>query len=428
MLRRRGGDLFEMLESEGRLPVKVVPIRFPIAEETYEVMQVINEPIGLVERYILEAIIEFGPCLNDDITNLLSVDGGLISDIIDGLIKSGVDVAKDGNRYSAGESLRASIAQRQFAKRVQQQRSFIVNPLTGNLLPIKFLKDSNHWLVPFVTESEEGEAGNWMRVRIGDRALNGSRSLSQKLMSSDIEEREKLGIPEGGVELVDDTCLDRKLYSVLAFAVITKKLEVEVYSAVDFTIRLSCEETSSLDYWNQLCHDVQPWVFAKPRSIKEVAEHFAQNLKGVECRQVNGRTLAVSVQNPEEALSVDSRNETEEFGAMAKLQRNLINGWYWNVKDFGVLRLIAGDAATESRLVVLRGVIGLRQLFRNRRPTEKNAIIAWWKEFKSASSSRFCDREDILSISLDDLLVEAEKVPDLRFLDWLDDVVSVDDE
>lgn len=424
MVRRRGGELFEELSSAGRLPVKIVPLRFPIAEETYEIFQSVNEPMGMVERYILEAITEFGPCVIDDIASLLSLDRNLITDMVDGMIKADVDLTRDGDQYSAGNSLRAAIGQRQLMKRVQHRRCFTVNPLTGDLLPIKFIQESERWIVPFVTENEEGESTNWLRVRIGDRALNGGRSLARKILSTDVVERTQLGIPEGAVELVDETCLDRKLYSILAFAVVTQQWDVEVYSAYDFSLALSDEATSSLDYWHQICHDVQPWIFDEPSPSDEVAEFFVQNLKGVQCRAVDDSTLAVSVQNPDEVLVVDSRNEPSESMAMSMLQIDLINGWYWSVKDFGVLRLIAGDAKTEIRLFILRAVARLRELFRKRTATEKLVLGDWWEEFKAASSGRFCNEESIRSITFDSLLAVAEQVPDIRFLEWLDDATS----
>ncbi len=423
-VRRRGGDLFEKLSSEGRMPAKIVPIRFPIAEETYDVVQAINEPMGMVERYILEAICEFGPCSSDDIAGLLSLDQSLIADMISGLIKAEVDIDQNGAQFSAGQSLRASIKDQRLAKRVRHRRTFVVNPLTGDLLPINFIDNSDRWLVPFVTENEEVESSDWLRVRMGDRAISGSSSLASVLLSTDTEDRVVFGIPEGGISIIDDACLDRKLYSVLAFAVVTQESNIEVYSAVDFSIPLSDEDTSGLDYWNQVCHDIQPWVFAQPRTIDEVAEFFAQNLDGVECRAMDATTLAVSVQEPDEALVVDSRNEPSDSGAMNMLQMDLVNGWYWNVSDFRIVRVVAGDAETESRLVVLRAVAKLRELFRSRTPADTLTLVDWWEGFKTNSSFRFCAQKDIQSIDFDRFLAEAEKVPDTPFLDWLDDASS----
>ena len=109
---------------------------------------------------------------------------------------------------------------------------------------------------------------------------------------------------------------------------------------------------------------------------------------------------------------------------MSMLQMDLVNGWYWSVNDFGVLQMIAGDAKTESRLVVLRGVAKLREHFRKRTATNKFELGDWWEEFKAASSGRFCKQQDIRSITFDNLLAEAEQVPDIRFLEWLDDATS----
>ena len=88
-VRRRGGDLFDELKSAGEQPLKIVPVRFPIAEETYEIVQVVNEPMGMVERYVLEAISEFGPCDYTDIHNLLGLDTELIGDMVEDLSKAG---------------------------------------------------------------------------------------------------------------------------------------------------------------------------------------------------------------------------------------------------------------------------------------------------------------------------------------------------
>ena len=73
-VRGRGGDLYDKLSNLGQTPRKIIPVRFPIAEETYEIVQLVNEPMGMIERYILEAICAFGPCSDRDIEGLLGLD------------------------------------------------------------------------------------------------------------------------------------------------------------------------------------------------------------------------------------------------------------------------------------------------------------------------------------------------------------------
>lgn len=423
-VRRRGGDLFDELSAMGESPLKIVPVRFPIAEETYEIVQVVNEPMGMVERYILGAISEFGPCQFADIENLLGLDQSLIGDVVENLIQAGVDVRRDGDRVFAGDSLPDSIHRKMLKKRVKHRRTFVVNPLTGDLLPITYIDNSSRWLAPFVTENEEEGSSNWLRVRLGDRAIGGVRSVVEALSSTDIERREQLGIPEGAIKLCDPTCLDRQLYSAIAFAVVTRNKGVEVYSAVDFSIRLSNEETSGLSYWNLACHDVQPWVFDKPKSSDETAAYFAKNLDGVECRADGEDTLAVSVQLPEKVLRVDSRNGTSDSETMNMLQMDLINGRFWSVNDFSIWRVVAGDLETESRLVVLRAVEKLRELYRNRTQADSFVLVDWWREFQANTSWRFRGADGIQAIELESFLAEAEQVPDTLFLDWLEDVAA----
>ena len=423
-VRKRGGELFKELSSAGTIPVKIVPVRFPVAEETYEVEQAIQEPMGMVERYILKAICEFDPCSTDDIANLLSLDRSLVADMIDGLIKAGVDLDKSKTLFSPGQSLRASLEIQKLSKRVRHRRTFVVNPLTGDLLPITFINESDRWLVPFSTDDEERESTEWLRVCLGDRATGGRRSLINALASMDTAERKIVGIPEGGITLSNEACLDRKLYSVLAFAVVTQELSVTVYSAGDFSLQLSNKGTSNLDYWHRCCHHAQPWVFATPDSSDEAAKFFAQKLDGVRCRAVDSCTLAVSVQNPNDVLVVDSQNAPSDSNEMNMLQMDLVNGWYWKRRDFRIMRLIAGDAATESRLFVLQSIASLRELHRQRKPADAIVLGDWFKKLKDHCACRFGGKSEVDKINLDSLMVEAEKVPDTRFLDWLDDVLD----
>ena len=423
-IRRRGGDLFHDLLSRGDDPVKIVPICFPIAEETYEVIQVVTEPIGMVERYVVEAICKFGPCSADKIARLLSLDPDLVSEVIQRLVDADADIIPEDRRFSAGRSLRDANRDGRLAKRVRHQRSFIVNPLTGDLLPIDFLDRNSRWMVPVVPENDESNPKDWLRCRIGDRASGAEQALVEALLSTDTEVRRSLGIPEGGVSLTDDFCHDRKLYSLVAFAVIARTLTVKVVSAIDISTPLSDTDTSDLAYWDRISHGVGPWVFAEPAPIDGTVEHLQRSLDGVECRSTDPDTVAVSIQNPDDALFVDNRNAGSGSDPMNRLQMDLINGWYWNVYDFRIVRLIAGDAATEERLMILRGVHQLRDLFRSRTPSSSLTLVDWWEDIKSDFPIKFCNRENILSIDLDTLLAEAERVPDTKFLDWLDDASS----
>ncbi len=423
-VRRRGGDLFDELKSAGEQPLKIVPVRFPIAEETYEIVQVVNEPMGMVERYVLEAISEFGPCDYTDIHNLLGLDTGLIGDMVEDLIKAGVEISRDGVSVTSGERLRDSIRKQTLDKRLLHRRTFVVNPFTGDLLPITFINDSSRWLVPFVTDKEESESSDWLRIRIGDRAINGRRSVVEALSCTDIQRREQIGIPEGAIELGDETCLDRKLYSALAFAVLTRDKRVEVYSAADFAIRLTDQEAGTMAYWNLACNDSKRRVFNEPKSIEETAAHFIKNREGVECFVVDEQTLAIKLQCPEKVLCVDSRQETSESGAMNMLKIDLVNGWFWNVKDFSVWSVIAGDVETESRLIVLRGIKKLRELYRSRALPNSLILTDWWLDFQSSSTWRLRREAGIQAIELDKFLDEAEQVPDTRFLDWLEGVAT----
>ena len=51
--------------------------------------------------------------------------------------------------------------------------------------------------------------------------------------------------------------------------------------------------------------------------------------------------------------------------------------------DYRIWRLLAGDAKTQSRIVVLRGIEKLRELNRHRTDAESLVLADWWREFQS---------------------------------------------
>lgn len=183
-------------------------------------------------------------------------------------------------------------------------------------------------------------------------------------------------------------------------------------------LALTCNQVS------RACHGVEPWVFAEPMTIDDTAKSFARNLEGVHCRADAEDTLAISVQQPDRVLRVGGRKEISESGAMSMLQIDLINGWSWRKKDFSIYRVVAGDFETESRLVIIRAVDELRKIHRThyRNQSDSFALAPWWDEFQTTFASRFVDAAENRILKLDDLLVEAERVPDMQFLAWLEDV------
>ena len=72
--RRR---LLELIRSRRRPGAprlaRAFPLAFPIADVTYEVSQRLPEPIGLVQRYALDALCRFGPCTAADLDELLGL-------------------------------------------------------------------------------------------------------------------------------------------------------------------------------------------------------------------------------------------------------------------------------------------------------------------------------------------------------------------
>lgn len=419
-IRSEVARLYEELSQSGCQPSKIIPLRYPIAEEEFEIEQVIVEPVGMIERYILQAICKFGPCKIDDINNLLELDHSLIRDLISQLMKAGVQLSWEGELISADESLGDLLKQQKLKRTVKHLRTFIVDTGSGKLLPINYLDRNRNWIFPLTEKHQDPSGGKFARVRIGDRAINGTEALRRALVDTDTNVRVSLGIPDGGTRLTKPTYQKRSLSAVLAFAVVVGD-EVKIYSAENFSIRLTSSDTSNLKYWQKVCEN-QGKFFDEPTSIEELADQLSFDLKGVKCSADEYGALLVTVDEPDKLWGEMDQLDQYAIHRLNDLKSDLVRGLHWNDEDFTICRIVAGDRKTAAKILILKGVEELLRCYRRRKTLQNFSIDIWWKEYQKDFLPHAEDDRGETQIDLSQLLLAADDVPDTNFLDWLEDV------
>ena len=112
---------------------------------TYEVHQRLPERIGLVTRYAIDALCQFGPCSPKELDEFLGLGEDLSGVVLEGLLAIDSDVTNLGEKFVAGPSAAERLKSGFLGREVRHPRVFVVNGLTNTLLPIGFWDAHECW-------------------------------------------------------------------------------------------------------------------------------------------------------------------------------------------------------------------------------------------------------------------------------------------
>ena len=141
-------QLFEVLDArpeEAASTVRAIPLGFPVVEVTYSLCERVPEKIGLIRRYLLEAICRFGPCGPAQLDAMLGLGEDVISKTLGEIEHVVPGLLRQGGEFSANDEVRQLLDSEQFTRVVTHRRDFLINGLTGMVLPINFLKSQADW-------------------------------------------------------------------------------------------------------------------------------------------------------------------------------------------------------------------------------------------------------------------------------------------
>lgn len=352
---------------------KIIPIAFPVLQSTWKAKIATTESSGLIDRYILRVIKEFGPCDIKRIDELLCLGEDRIRHALTEMEKLGSPIIHNANVYS----IAANGDIEHFHVEQEHDFTFCINGISGDLLPIDFCRkskgaeiyDSGEERTPYIKLSP---------------IVSGSESKLMSLRSGTDTKSFSEGIPDGFVCLAEKNPKAEFCRYFLSFAVITEDRAVSVFCAGDNSIRLN-----SIDNYLERIPDIERLL--DKEDVLEI------QLPGLSVKQ-NKNTVYIEVLD----LTLWNCFGTEEkTNQSIFFMRNFIgNGWFWDNSNrkFSHYLLLPADEKTAEALFTRKASFELERTYSNldtRQDTEK-----WLQDyFESFNNHR------IKCPSLDDILM-----------------------
>ena len=366
---------------------KIIPIAFPVLQSTWRARIAISESSGLIDRYILRALKDFGPCDIKRLDELLCLGEERIEHAINEMERFGSPIVRTANMFSFApdgdiESFRI-IQEHDF--------TFCINGLSGDLLPIDFCKKSKQ------TEINNIEEEYTLYIKMLP-ITSGAESKLATLCSGTDSQKAGEGIPDGFVDLMDKTPRNESCRYFLAFAVLTIDGTITVFGASNAVIILN----SINNYLEQI-----PEIKQLLKKTDTIDIHST----GLILKQ-DKTIVYVKVQNHDlwNCFATDDSTDPAIF-----LMRDFIkNGWLWDIssKKFSHYILLPEDEATAKALFVCRASFELEHCYSNI-DTRHDAEI-WLHELYERFNNRMIACPD-----LDDVLAPLLKSPNSEVRDFV---------
>ncbi len=332
--------------------------------------------------------------------------------------------------FSASEEVRRLLNGDQFTRIVTHSRTFVINGLTGGLLPISFWKSHADWqLYPSPENPEKlfkrasGEATK-VNVKIVDRAATGREELQRVIESGDVMWRQEYGVPPGTFEVPSEP--ERiELSWVLAFLLLKADSTCELYSAHRSPVNLLDDATSDRDYLRQVCQSLKPWMLDT-----ESARSHLQKWSDVVSESGEaglGRTpgeVLVRLFDPDRTLRFEDSRTRGQDKTLTRLCQALLRGRVWDPYTCNLMRIVPGNAATASRTALIRGVYDLRSAIRplvfapGTMPSLN--LVAWWDEWQRQYAQGLPQQSIPPRLTTATLLECADSLRDTEFLEKLE--------
>ena len=168
---------------------RIIPVAWPMLKSEWDVIVSVSESIGLVDRFVLRALRDFGPCTVKELDELLCLGRDRTESALGEMVRVGAPITKSGSRYFVQEGIEID----SFKTEHEHAFLFLINGLTGDFLPFSFAVRAKRAVL-----SEEDLVNMPMIVRINP-VLTGVESPALKSMdlSKAIRASAAEGIPFG---------------------------------------------------------------------------------------------------------------------------------------------------------------------------------------------------------------------------------------
>ena len=189
---------------------RIIPIAFPVMEVEHTVKIRKDEPLGLIERYVLESIARFGPIKISEVAGLMGLKESDIKLILSDLKRFPSTMIREEDVLSAPKGTLERIADGKLISETKKTDAYFVNGLSGKLLPSKEIDETKaskrQWLKVDLSGDKPKVLDSSDKIReefcwILPSGTDGRDDLERVVTSTDVAERASVGIPEGAVSV-----------------------------------------------------------------------------------------------------------------------------------------------------------------------------------------------------------------------------------
>jgi len=414
----------------GNLPVRAWAMGFPIVESALGVKVRITEPVGLAERRLLFGVQRFGPVTPGRLNDLLGLGEGLIRDLLRRIAGycEGLHEENGTWRLTSGVDIGSM---QEFSKEVVQMMRFVVNGLTGRLMPVKFWEGRETdrlFLDPRQTDGpllDSAGRPTAVVLKMADRNVQGESDLEDKIREASIEEKERLGIPVNALQLTEEVG-DLRVCWLPAFLLLGKDGTVAVFDADEEPELLTTPEFEAREYWERLLAAI-PSFRLKQFTTSVDGSALIEDMRGwwpseAEIKLVDG-ALRISASDPVALLNVETGNGTANDSGRRALQKGLIEGIFWHMRSGALQRIMPGDIRVAAEVCLLRAVDDLARELRakdNAQHLDEFDLSAWWHKTQQRLIAESGWEYAVEPIPLETLVARADRRKDTEFREKLE--------
>lgn len=110
---------------------RIVPVAWPLLRSEWDVVVSVSEPVGLVDRFVLRALRDFGPCTVGQLDAMLRLGEDRTAAALEEMIRVGAPIHCSRGKYTVPEGTDVE----SFQSEHEHRFTFLLNGLTGDFLP-----------------------------------------------------------------------------------------------------------------------------------------------------------------------------------------------------------------------------------------------------------------------------------------------------
>jgi hypothetical protein len=412
---------------------RLVPVAWPILEVEHVIQIRIEEEIGVVERYLIEALARFGPMDAGHLARFMGLEKFVVEAVAENLQRFPATISIINGGYSVPPDTIERLGEGKWSRTIESSETFFIDGIGGRLLPVSLSKTHrSKWLLVDpkgsagkITDSTGNEIRNlcW----IASTGCMGEASLIEAIASSDVKFREMLGVPTGTFGTVPNRSEIKHERWLLALLEVTEGGEVTVRPAFMPSWELANVSAEHRVAFEEVLRRGGESVsgILNPDSDKRVANDVKSDWKSHIDFSASDGDFVVKLKNPSGLQfwgnneEIDDHEDTageelevgKEPSMPASLRTVLRFPYWWNSYRCAVRHVVPGDKATAHAMLLLRGMDELRQVS-SLAESEEVDLGMWWSEFQERISGDWPSIIADCRVTMEKMLSEASRSPD----------------